>query len=236
MVEEKKSEKKEDDQRYKYIGFDVYSSRTPRFWKNQEEEKKYLEEVRERKEKGEREERDHSLIAVPVFSPLEKWILIVTSALMILCLLLPWFTFTRGENAMSYNAIGYLLNLGTLMTYSGLGGALLGVLALLFPLTMLSSLLFGILNLLALYGKSGSEEAYFRKVKDTLRLNFIPLFLWIIAVIISIIGVAAPLASAFGVNQIKDNFDVITLVSISGFGLWISLGCWILNSVKANDL
>ncbi|HVP36278.1 MAG TPA: hypothetical protein VMT04_04720 [Terriglobales bacterium] len=236
MVEEKKSEKKEDDQRYKYIGFDVYSSRTARFWKNPEEEKKYLEEVRERKEKGEREERDHSLISVSVFSPLEKWILTVTSALMVLCLFLPWFTFTRGENAMNFSAFGYLLNLGTLMTYSGLGGALLGVLALLFPLTMLSSLLFGILNLLALYSKSGSEEAYLSKVKKTLRLNFIPLFLWIITVIISIIGVAAPLASAFGVNQIKDNFDVITLVSISGFGLWISLGCWILNSVKANDL
>lgn len=236
MVEEKKSEKREDDQRYKYIGFDVYSSRAKKFWRNPEEEKLYLEEVKKRKEKGEREERDHSLIAVPVFSPVEKWILTVTSSLMILCLFLPWFTLTRGESVMNYSALGYLFNFGTLMTYSGLGGALLGVLAVIFPIAMLTSLLFGILNLLALYSKTNSDEGYLRKVKKTLRLNFIPFFLWIAAVIISIIGVAAPLASAFGVNQVKDNFNVITLVSISGFGLWISLGCWILNSVKANDL
>jgi hypothetical protein len=137
---------------------------------------------------------------------------------------------------MNYSALGYLFNFGTLMTYSGLGGALLGVLAVIFPIAMLTSLLFGILNLLALYSKTNSDEGYLRKVKKTLRLNFIPFFLWIAAVIISIIGVAAPLASAFGVNQVKDNFNVITLVGISGFGLWISLGCWILNSVKANDL
>lgn len=236
MVEEKKGEKKEEDLRYKYIGFDVYSSKVKKFWNAPEEEKKYLEEVKQRKEKGEREERDHSLIAVPVFSPVEKVILTVTSVLMILCLFLPWFTFVRGEQAMNYSAIGYLINFGSLMTYSGLGGALLGVVAVIFLLTMLASLLFGILNLVTLYGKGNSDEGYLRKVKKMLRLNSIPLFLWVIAVIISIIGVAAPLASAFGVNQLKDNFDVITLVSISGFGLWISLGCWILNSVKANDL
>ncbi len=236
MVEEKKAEKREDDLRFKYIGFDVYSSKAKKFWRNPEEEKRYSEEVRKRKEKGEREERDHSLIAVPVFSPVEKWILTVTSALMILCLFLPWFTFTRGENSMSYSALQYLFNLGTLMTYSGLGGALLGILAIMFPVMMLTSLLFGILNLLALYSKTSSQEEYLRKVKKMLRLNFLPLLLWIAAVIISIIGIATPLASAFGVNQLKDNFDVITLVSISGFGLWISLGCWILNSVKANDL
>ena len=236
MVEEKKGEKREDDLRYKYIGFDVYSSRAKKFWRDPEEEKRYLEEVKKRKEKGEREERDHSLIAVPIFSPVEKWILTISSVLMILCFFLPWFTFTRGESVMRYNVLQYLFNFGTLMTYSGLGGALLGVLTVIFPVAMLSSLLFGILNLLALYSKTNSEEGYLRKVKKTLRLNFIPFFLWIVAVIISIVGVAAPLASAFGVNQLKDNFDVITLVSISGFGLWISLGCWILNSVKANDL
>jgi hypothetical protein len=137
---------------------------------------------------------------------------------------------------MNYSALGYLFNFGTLMTYSGLGGDLLGILAVIFPVAMLTSLLFGILNLLALYSKTNSEEGYLRRVKKTLRLNFIPFLLWMAAVIISIIGVATPLASAFGVNQLKDNFDVITLVSISGIGLWTSLGCWTLNSVKANDL
>ncbi len=41
MVEEKKAEKREDDLRFKYIGFDVYSSKAKKFWRNPEEEKRY---------------------------------------------------------------------------------------------------------------------------------------------------------------------------------------------------
>jgi len=235
MVEEKKG-KEEENLRYKYIGFDVFSLKSKKFWKNAEEEKSYLEELKRRKEKGEREERDHSLVFVPVFSPVEKWVLSLTSFLMILSLFLPWFTFTRGGTVIRYNALQYLFNFGTLMTYSGLGGALLGILAVMFLLIILSSLLLGIFNLLTLYGKTNSEEGYLRKVKRSFRLNCTPFLLWLVAVTLSIIGIATPLASALGINQLKDSFNVVALVSISGYGLWISLGCWILNSVKANDL
>jgi len=235
MAEEKEGEK-EENLRYKYIGFDVFSLKAKKFWKNAEEEKRYLEEVKKRQEKGERDERDHSLVFVPVFSPTEKLILSLTSVLMILSLFLPWFTFTRGETVMRYNALQYLFKFGTLMTYSGLGGALLGILAVIFLLIILVSLLLGIINLFALYGKTNLEEGYLRKVKRSFKLNSIPFLLWIVAVILSIIGTATPLASSFGISQFKDSFNVVTLVSISGLGLWISLGCWILNSVKANDL
>ncbi|MDH4223163.1 MAG: hypothetical protein OEV55_06430, partial [candidate division Zixibacteria bacterium] len=74
MAEEKKNEK-EEALRYKYIGFDVFPLTSKKFWKNAEEEKKYLEEVKSRKEHGEREERDHSVVFVSVFSPVEKTIL-----------------------------------------------------------------------------------------------------------------------------------------------------------------
>lgn len=235
MVEEKTG-KKEENLRYKYIGFDVYPLKARKFWRNAEEEKKYLEEVKSRKEHGEREERDHSLVFVSVFSPVERLILTLTSALMILSLFLPWFTFTRGGTVLRYNALQYLFNLGTLMTYSGLGGTLLGILAVLFLLIIIFSFTLGIFNLLSIYGKTNTEEGYLRKVKRSLRFNFIPFLIWMVAIVISTIGIATPLASAFGVKQFKDVFNVVTLVSISGIGLWLSLGCWILNSVKANDL
>ncbi len=235
MVEEKKGEK-EEDLRYKYIGFEVFPLKPRKFWKNAEEEKRYLEETKKRKEKGEREERDHSVVFVPIFTPVEKWVLSLTSSLMILSVFLPWFTFTRGESAIRYNALQYLINLGTAMTYSGLGGPLLGLSVIIFLFVILSSFIFGILNLLALYSKTNSEGGYLQKLKRSLRLNFVPLLLWLIAVILSIFGMATPLASAFGVNQLKDTFNVVTLVSISGTGLWISLGCWVMNSIKANDL
>jgi len=235
MVEEKKGEK-EENLRYKYIGFEVFSLKPKKFWKNAEEEKRYLEETKKRKEKGEREERDHSLVFVPIFTPVEKWILSLTSILMILSIFLPWFTFTRGESAIRYNAIQYLINFGTAMTYSGLGGPLLGLLVVIFLFLILSSFILGIINLIALYSKINSEGSYLQKIKKSLRLNFIPLLLWLIAVILSIFGMATPLATAFGVNQLKDTLNVVTLISISGVGLWISLGCWVMNSIKANDL
>jgi hypothetical protein len=235
MVEEKKGEK-EENLRYKYIGFEVFPLKPKKFWRNAEEEKKYLEETKKRKEKGEREERDHSVVFVPIFTQVEKWILSLTSVLMILSVFLPWFTFTRGESAIRYNAIQYIINFGTTMTYSGLGGPLLGFLMFIFMFVILSSFIFGILNLLALYSKTNSESVYLQKLKRSLRLNFVPLFLWLIAVILTIFGMTTPLATAFGVNQLKDTLNVVTLLSISGVGLWISLGCWVMNSVKANDL
>jgi hypothetical protein len=232
MVEEKK-DAKEEDLRYKYIGFDVYPLKAKRFWKNTEEEKKYLEEVRSRKEHG---ERDHSVVYVSVFTPVERTILTLTSVLMILSLFLPWFKFSRGETVMSYNALQYLFKFGSLMIYSGLGGALMGILAVLFLLIIIVSFLLGIFNLLSLYGKDSLEERYLFKVKKTLRFNSIPFILWIVAIVLSIIGISTPLASALGTRQLKEVFNMVTLVSISGIGLWISLGCWVLNSVKANDL
>lgn len=232
MVEEKK-DAKEENLRYKYIGFDVYPLKAKRFWKNTEEEKKYLEQVKSRKEQG---ERDHSLVYVSVFSSVERIILTLTSALMILSLFLPWFGFSRGETAMSYNALQYLFNFGSLMTYSGLGGGLMGILAILFLLIIIVSFLLGVFNLLSIYGKTNTEEKYLPKIKRILRFNSIPFVLWILAIVLSIIGISTPLASAFGVKQFKEVFNVVTLVSISGIGLWISLGCWVLNSVKANDL
>jgi uncharacterized membrane protein len=122
------------------------------------------------------------------------------------------------------------------MTYSGLGGPLLGLLVVIFLFLILSSFILGIINLIALYSKINSEGSYLQKIKKSLRLNFIPLLLWLIAVILSIFGMATPLATAFGVNQLKDTLNVVTLISISGVGLWISLGCWVMNSIKANDL
>lgn len=235
MAEEKKNEK-EEALRYKYIGFDVFPLTSKKFWKNAEEEKKYLEEVKSRKEHGEREERDHSVVFVSVFSPVEKTILTLTSVLMILSLFLPWFNFSRGETVMRYNALQYLVKFGNLMTYSGLGGTLMGILAVLFLLIIIISFLLGIFNLLSIYSKASLEERYLLKVKRTLRFNSITFVLWIVAIVLSIIGITTPLASAFGVKQLREVFNVVTLVSISGIGLWISLGCWVLNSVKANDL
>ncbi len=233
---EEKKDAQEENLRYKYIGFDVYPLKAKRFWKNTEEEKKYLEQVRNREEHGEREERDHSVVYVSVFSPVEKIILTLTSALMILSLFLPWFNFSQGETVIRYSALQYLFKFGSLMTYSGLGGALMGILAVLFLLMIIVSFLLGIFNLLSIYGKTSMEENYLPKIKRSLKFNSIPFVLWIMAIVLSIIGIATPLASALGVKQLKEAFNVVTLVSISGIGLWISIGCWVLNSVKANDL
>ena len=235
MVEEKKSDK-EEDLRYKYIGFDVFSLKAKKFWKSSEEEKKYLEDIKSRKERGEREKRDHSLVFVSIFSPTERIILTLSSALMIISLFLPWFKFNMEGTVLSYNGLQYLFKFGNLMTYSGLGGALLGILAAMFLVVILCSFLLGAFNLLSIYGKSSSEESYLHRVKRLLRFNSIPFLVWIVAFVISTIGIATPLASAFGVKQFKEVFNVVTLVSISGIGMWVSLGCWVLNSVKSNDL
>lgn len=78
-----------EETRFKYIGFEIYPGKTKEFWQNEEEKKKFLEEVRQKGSQSTLLERDHSLVKVKVFSSVDKLILTITSILMVVSLFLP---------------------------------------------------------------------------------------------------------------------------------------------------
>lgn len=210
-----------EEDRFKYIGFDIYPSKTKEFWQSEEEKKKYLEEIRQKNSRSTLLERDHSLIKMKVFSRADKLILTITSFLMVVSLFLPWFS-VKGVGSFFFFRVGSL----------PVGGALFGIFVVMMILTVLSSAGAGVISLLALYKKYNDTDSYLTNLKKKLKLNYIPLILWAVLILISVIGM--PTGSSD--SPLGGSFNVIELFIVSSLGIWLSLPSLIINCVKISDL
>jgi hypothetical protein len=217
----KAEEEISEETRFKYIGFDIYPGKTKEFWQSAEEKKKFLEEVKQQRSQSALLERDHSLVKVKVFSRVDKLILTITSFLMVISLFLPWFSL-KGVGSVFFFGVGSL----------PVRGALFGIFMVLMILTVLSSAGAGGISLLALYKKYSDTDSYLANLKKKLKLNYIPLVLWLILIFISIIGMPARSAS----SPLGGSFNVIDLLTASSLGIWLSLPSLIINCVKISDL
>lgn len=236
MAEEKKAEMMDGEKRFRYIGFEVFPEKAEKFWKDEQEEKKYVEHAKQ-KEKGlSALEREHSSITASVFSKTDRLVIMISSILMIIGFFLPWFTLTIGEKAIGYGLFGYIGQLGLIFSYSGFSGMSLAMFAILVLLFMLASLLYAIKSLLIVLKVDKDEEKYQAKVKKTLKLGFVPIALWLVLVIISAIGINTPLLSHSGIKSLGESFNLVTFISISGIGMWTVMCGLIVNSFKSNDL
>jgi len=233
MEEEKKSSKKREVDRYHYIGFDVFPGKVKEFWKSEEEKKVYLEKA---KKGTKREERDHSLVYVDIFTGLEKTILTISSLIIVICFFLPWFVLEKGSISFKYSALDYIFNFGFLTSYSGMGGFVASLFVALLFMTLILSFLCGIGTLYFLHRKANPIEKYYSSLKRMLLFNYFPIFLWLVAAIISIVGFPSPFGSSFGVKEISENFNFISFVTATGFGMWVTLACLLLNVWKIADL
>jgi hypothetical protein len=233
MGEEKKSTKRKEVDRYQYIGFDVFPGKAKEFWRSGEEKELYLGKTKKGRK---REERDHSLVYVNIFTGVEKMILSISSLIIVVSFFLPWFVLEKGSIALRYSALGYILNFGFLSNYSALCGGLAGLFITLLLITLILSFLSGIGTLYFLYRRPNPIEKYYRSLKRMLFFNYLPIVLWIITVVISIIGFPSPFGSAFGVKEISEHFSFISLVTATSFGMWLTLACLIINVWKVTDL
>jgi hypothetical protein len=240
MAEQNKKNEQEEkiseDLRFKYIGFEIFPEKLKSFWKSEEEKREYLEKVKQEKSQATLLDRDHSLVGVSVFSRIDKIVLSVTSFLLAISLFIPWFS-VRGENLhSSYIGLGFIFKLGTLFSYASSSGFGAILFLVLLSLVILFSCAAGILNLLSIFKKYNETEGYLANLKKTLKLNLIPLAIWVILIIISMIGMPTPLAKSLGVKGWGDSFNVLSFFALSSYGMWFSLTCLIINSVKINDL
>ncbi len=240
MAEENKKNEKEDqiseDLRYRYIGFDIFPKKPTDFWKDEEEKRKHLERLREERSQGTRLEREHSLMQVSVFSRTERIILSIASLLLVLSLFVPWFS-VRGENLhTTYTGLGFILKLGVFFGYAPLGGFVVSVFLVLLLLIILSSFGVGVLTLLSIYKKHNDQESHLASLKRALKMGLIPLGMWVILIVISIVGMPTPFAAVLGVEGWNDSFNLVNFVALSSYGTWFCLPCLIVNCVKISDL
>jgi hypothetical protein len=240
MAEQNKKNEQEDkiseDLRFKYIGLEIFPKKVKDFWKDEEEKREYLEKVKQEKSQATLLDRDYSLVKVSVFSKTDKIVLSITSFLLAISLFIPWFS-VRGENLhSSYIGLGFIFKLGTLFGYASSSGFGAILFLVLLSLVILFSCAAGILNLLSLFKKYNETERYLANLKKTLKLNLIPLALWVVLILISMIGMPTPFAKSLGVKGLGDSFNVLSFFALSSYGMWFSLACLIINSVKINDL
>jgi hypothetical protein len=225
-----------EETRFKYIGFDVYPTQPKRFWKSEEEKRKLLEEVKKKGLRTAVEERDHSLVRTSVFSGVDRMVLTVTSLLLTVSFFLPWFSI-RGEYfSFKVLGVGFFSRLGTLFAYAPLSGSLFSVFVILVGLTILSSFGAGVFSLVAIHKKHIDFEKYLVSLKKRLKLNLIPLVMWVAVIVISSIGMSTPFADAFKVDGFGDGFTVVNFFLLSSFGIWLSLPSVMVNCVKISDL
>ena len=234
MEENKKRKGKSEEDRFRYIGFEIYPGKAKEFWKSEEEKKAYSEKIKKKKGILSLLDRDHSAVHVSIFSPVDRIVLSISSAVVILSIFFPWFAFHRDGSSYTYNALGYLFNFGKAISYTS---SFLGILSVFFMLLMIIfSVLVAIYTLLSLYKKIDAEEKQFSSLKKALSLNYIPLALWILILIFSIVGFPTPSASGLGVKELKASFNFITFINVTGIGMWIAIAGLIVNCVKVTDL
>jgi hypothetical protein len=93
----------QSDERFKYIGFEVYPGKAGDIFKSDDERQTWVQRVRAKLTRSESEVRDGCTLMESRLSSLEKWFLTVASVLMIVALFIPWYS---GYVPIPYEEIG----------------------------------------------------------------------------------------------------------------------------------
>ena len=223
------------EERFRYIGFDVFPKQAKPLFESPDEEKKFLEKVRSRTSKFFFLEREHSLIELPTLTTVERALALLCSLLIVLGFLIfpVGNLYLNGVGNLTLSGLGLLLNLGHLSPYLALGGQrLVVVLALCLIFLVLGTALGGV-QLVTLLTTWKSNRG--RTVSRFNRLGLFPVLFWIAALVMALFAISTPAWELLGVEQLGKSFDTFRLLSITSWGLWIIMGGLLINSSIVGD-
>lgn len=225
------------EDRYRYIGFNVFPAKAPEFWKSEEERKTHLEKVRETHGRFVPLTRSNSLVAARAISGFERWTLICTSLLMAISPLLPWFSFTRGTETLSYSGISVLMHAGSVHGYLALGPGLLSTSFYMLLALMLVSSALGIAALVFLFsGGAGASENYLTRLHKIMTWHYLPILGWFVFFGMAMLPTTLPYGQSLGLAEVGNEYGMGALTAASSAGLWIPVGALWVNAIKGNDL
>jgi len=229
------AEKTPAEERFRYIGFEVFPKQAKPIFESPEEEKKYLEKVRRRKFKFFFLEREHSLIEVPTLTSLDRTIVTISSLLIVLgFFVFPVGTaYVDGIGNITVSGLQYLLNLGNLSAYLALVSQKAVILAALTGSFLLLAALLGLLQLVSVVAswKTGTGKT----VTLLDRLGLVPVLLWTAALAITLLSIPTPAWALLGVDQLGQTFHIARLISLTGWGLWVIFAGLLINSSIVGD-
>ena len=225
------------DERYRYIGFDVFPKRVREFWRSDEERNSYLKRVHDTAGRFVPLSRANSFVATQALSGFERMILTLSSALMVVAPALPWFSFTRGEERFAYSGLAVAMNMGSVTSYLSMGAGRLSLLFFLLLGLMVVGVAFGVLSLALLYsGNPSGNEAYVSRLRRVLAWHYLPIAGWVAFFVISAVPTEIPFAGSLGLNQLESSLNIGSLAASSSFGFWLPFAAVWVNAIKSNDL
>jgi hypothetical protein len=232
--QEEKEPKAED--RFRYIGFNVFPAKSETFWKSDAEASQYAAKV----QAGMGESllhREFSLLETKPMGRADKWILTLAGVVMLLTVALPWISYRMndgGTYSLSWpSALGALLGgLGTAFS-SGIG---VGLSALLGLVVLLLTPILGIWTLAMVSRKAKSAEAYFLGLRLPLKLSYIVFFSGLAVIVLSFLGGDIPGFASWGLIDPPEHYGIAALLQILSFGPYVALGMSLVCAVKSGDL
>lgn len=225
------------DERFRYIGFDVFPKGNVEFWKNDSEKQAHLAHVREAGGKFVPLSRSNSIVAAGSVSTPERVMLTITSLLLAVSPFLPWFAFTRGDVKFSYSGISLLFQSGAVKEFLGLGPGILTNSFLLLLVLMLLSAGFGLATLVFLYsGAQNGSESYLSRLHKIMMWHYLPLVGWVVFFAMTAPTTELPYGPSLGLVEVGDHLSIGTLVAGSSVGFWIPFASLWVNAIKGNDL
>lgn len=223
-----------DDIRFNYLGFEYVPGKIKEFWESEAERKKYLEKIQQEAAAHIKPERDFSIVNAGLLGKADRLMITIGSALLVLSLFLPYYSFTAYGKAVSGLAINFLLNLGYVGGFVAWGNLAMKFTLFLATLLILISPLVGVINLIVLNGSTAKED-YFRKVKAASRLNIYALLLYLLLIIMVMSSQPNPFGS-LGIEALGESFNFGSFVKMAGFGVYLNIGAHLLGMIPALEL
>jgi hypothetical protein len=261
------------DERFKYIGFEVFPGKAGDIFKSDEERKSLVAKVMAKFGHSESEVRDRCTLMETRVTKTERGILTLAAVLMMVALLIPCFSgyfeivnvkqvpaeappaapgaeaavpgapvemttiTTVSHDNRSLTGIGAFIGIGT---YGGMvfsGGFALMLTGLLLLLYLLSCLGLGLFNLHILYRvKIPDPDAYVLYLKKMLRYNWIPVLIWLAMLLLSIVGASYGFNPKGMLKQVGDSYGMGAFIGLSSFGIYMSLGGFLIASLKGKEI
>jgi hypothetical protein len=314
-----------EQQRFRYIGFDVFPGKPKDLFRNEEERNKHIEAIVAKRKRGE-VLRDHCSLFEERVSLTDRLVLTIASLLIVVSLFLPWFavsntiveeskpsepvqlqepgeaddamadtaamtavptdtgavaaTTAGGEAAAASPAdevasqqqgegaavastsegsaeevihgyvavkkkihkeyrrvsgIGMFASLGTVGSDVFSSGLVLVVTAILVLVYAVLCLLIPGYTLFSLFGQKGGRDERALKLKKVLRLNWVPVVLFVVMFILSFFGAEYSFDPAV-YDSIGDSYSVATFLGSLTWGVLLTLAAFILVAVKGIEI
>ncbi len=238
--ETKDSSSERSDVRYKYIGFDVYGSKVKEFFRSEEEKKNYEKQVEEYKKTHSSSLRSGTAVRANPLAAIDRIVLTLASAGMIIGSLLPWFSVRSIYGELKMTGLTIFASVSSFEALLVRFSELLPLLAYVFSVLAGLSLILGILTLVMLYLPVGSPEGRMSRLKRTLGWQYLPITIWIAMFIFLIVGIEIPfgedLSNIYAIPGLGSKFNIVTFWVFAQPALWLTVAGLVVNAVKSNDL